>query len=135
MTRKSILRLSAAVGALSVGAHAASAQTTATSADTTAGGGIAEVVVTATKRSENVQSVPQSVYVATKATLDRANVRDFDDIATIAPDLTITKTTQPFTEVKDGLFNQLKQEKFNAWITGMQKQYTPKIDKPEYFKR
>jgi iron complex outermembrane receptor protein len=90
MTLKSLLRLSAAVGALSVGAHVASAQTTATA------GEIPDVVVTATKRSENVQSVPQSVYVATKATLDRANVRDFDDIATIAPDLTITKTTQPF---------------------------------------
>ena len=47
---------------------------------------------------------------------------------------TTEKKAQPYTEVRDGLFNQLKQEKFNQWIAGLQKQYTPKIDKPEYFK-
>lgn len=96
MTLKSILQCSVAVVAFSAGAHAATAQTTGSA--TAAGGGdsVADVVVTATKRPESVQSVPQSVYVATKATLDRANVRDFDDVTTVAPDLTITKTTQPF---------------------------------------
>jgi iron complex outermembrane receptor protein len=101
VTFKSFLRLSVAVGALSAGGHAAFAQTAAAQTQTStpaaaAGPAVDEVVVTATKRSENVQSVPESVFVATKAVLDRANVRDFDDLTSIAPDLTITKTTQPF---------------------------------------
>jgi peptidyl-prolyl cis-trans isomerase C len=48
---------------------------------------------------------------------------------------TTAKTTQPFSDVREPLFQQLKQEKFNQWIQGLQKQFTPKIDKPEYFKR
>jgi iron complex outermembrane receptor protein len=96
MTLRGMLRLSTALGALgscALGAHAAMAADAPASQPSAA---VEEVVVTATKRSENVQSVPLSVYVATKATLDRANVRDFDDVTAIAPDLTITKTTQPF---------------------------------------
>src|SRR6185436_20272872 len=46
-------------------------------------------------RSENVQSVPASVFVATKENMERAGVRDFDDLVKIAPSLTITKTSQP----------------------------------------
>jgi len=54
-----------------------------------------EVIVTATKRAENVQSVPASVFVATAASMERAGVRDFDDLVKITPSLTITKTSQP----------------------------------------
>jgi iron complex outermembrane receptor protein len=95
MSLKSLLQMSVAAGALSVGAHGLASAQTATAASSSAGT-VQEVVITANKRSENVQSVPASVYVATKLTLDRANVRDFSDITTIAPDLTITVTTQPF---------------------------------------
>src|SRR5690349_13001990 len=51
-----------------------------------------EIIVTGTKRAENVQSVPASVFVATQATMERAGVRDFDDLPKIVPSLTITKT-------------------------------------------
>jgi iron complex outermembrane receptor protein len=54
-----------------------------------------EVIVTGTKRAENVQSVPNSVLVVTAASMERANIRDFDDLVKIAPSLTITKTSQP----------------------------------------
>jgi iron complex outermembrane receptor protein len=54
-----------------------------------------EVIVTGTKRAENIQNVPASVFVATAANMERANVRDFDDLVKIAPTLTITKTSQP----------------------------------------
>jgi iron complex outermembrane receptor protein len=59
------------------------------------GGALEEIVVTGTKRAENIQSVPGSVFVATAAGMERANVRDFDDLVKIAPSLTITKTSQP----------------------------------------
>jgi iron complex outermembrane receptor protein len=54
-----------------------------------------EVIVTGSKRAENVQSVPSSVFVATALSMQRANIRDFDDLVKIAPSLTITKTSQP----------------------------------------
>jgi iron complex outermembrane receptor protein len=56
---------------------------------------VEEVIVTAGKRLENIQDVPASVLVVTDVTLERANIRDFDDIVKIAPSVTITKTSQP----------------------------------------
>ena len=56
---------------------------------------VEEVIVTGSKRPENVQTVPASVFVATSAAMERAGVRDFDDLVRIAPSLTITKTSQP----------------------------------------
>ena len=56
---------------------------------------VEEVIVTGGKRLENVQDVPSSVLVATAASMERANVRDFDDLVKIAPSVTITKTSQP----------------------------------------
>jgi iron complex outermembrane receptor protein len=54
-----------------------------------------EVIVTGSKRAEKIQDVPASIFVATAAALERAQVRDFDDLVRIAPSLTITKTSQP----------------------------------------
>ncbi len=56
---------------------------------------VEEVIVTAGKRLENIQDVPASVLVMTSTTLERANIRDFDDIVKVAPSVTITKTSQP----------------------------------------
>ena len=56
---------------------------------------VEEVIVTAGKRIENIQDVPASVLVVTEAALERATVRDFDDIVKVAPSVTITKTSQP----------------------------------------
>ena len=98
MTLKSLLRLSVAACALTFSARVATAQTVASVEESSAAtaAAVPDIIVMATKRSENIQSVAESVFAVTKATMDRANVRDFDDITTIAPDLTITKTTQPF---------------------------------------
>ena len=56
---------------------------------------VGEIVVVGGKQWENIQQVPFSVFVATAPMLQRAGVRDFDDLVRIAPSLTITKTTQP----------------------------------------
>ena len=58
-------------------------------------GALEEVIVTGTKRAENIQSIPSSIFVVTAASMERANIRDFDDLVKIAPSLTITKTSQP----------------------------------------
>jgi iron complex outermembrane receptor protein len=91
MSFKSLLRLSTAVCALGGVSGIAHAQT----APASGGDTIEEIVVTSGKRAENVQDVPSSVLVVTAAGLERAGVRDFDDIVKVAPSVTITKTSQP----------------------------------------
>lgn len=56
---------------------------------------VEELIVTAGKRPERVEDVPASVLVLTSAAMERASVRDFDDIVRVAPSVTITKTSQP----------------------------------------
>lgn len=55
----------------------------------------ADIVVTANKRPERKQDVAMSVWAVSAEELDRAQVRDFDDLVKVEPSLTITKTTQP----------------------------------------
>jgi peptidyl-prolyl cis-trans isomerase C len=45
------------------------------------------------------------------------------------------KTAQPYAEVRDQIFQQLKQEKFQEWFKELQKQLAVKIEKPEFFTR
>ncbi len=71
------------------------AKSSGAEASTSAPGTLEEVIVTGMKRSENIQSVPASVFVATAENMERAGVRDFDDLVKITPSLTITKTSQP----------------------------------------
>ncbi|HVY34019.1 MAG TPA: TonB-dependent receptor, partial [Caulobacteraceae bacterium] len=49
-----------------------------------------EIVVTAQKRSENVQSVPVSMTVVRTEQLTSAGVRNFQDLSNVAPSLTVT---------------------------------------------
>jgi len=81
-----------AVFAFGLGAEPATA---ADAAPAVAPAALEEVIVTGSKRPENVQDVPASVLVATAAAMERQNIRDFDDLVHIAPSLTITKTSQP----------------------------------------
>jgi len=54
-----------------------------------------QVVVTANKRAQNLQDVPQSITVLNDATLQRNNVRGIDDLTSLSPALTISYSTQP----------------------------------------
>ena len=87
MRTKSILRLSVAASALYLGLPAYAAEQPSDTLD--------EVVVTANKRAEKIEDVPSSVLAVTAEQLDNANVHDFDNLVQIAPNLTITKTSQP----------------------------------------
>ncbi len=90
MVYKAFLRLSVATCALAVGLSSALAQTAPAASAT-----LDEVVVTANKRAEKIEDVPSSVLAVTAEQLEVANVRDFDNLVQIAPNLTITKTSQP----------------------------------------
>ncbi|MBY0240819.1 MAG: TonB-dependent receptor [Burkholderiaceae bacterium] len=54
-----------------------------------------KVVVTANKRAQNLQDVPMAITVLNDATLQRNNVRDFDDLPNLSPALTVSYGTQP----------------------------------------
>ncbi|MEG3147062.1 TonB-dependent receptor [Sphingomonas sp. RT2P30] len=54
-----------------------------------------DVVVTAQKRSENVQDVPLAVSVLSPTQLQAAGVRQFDDLGRIAPSITIRPAEHP----------------------------------------
>jgi iron complex outermembrane receptor protein len=56
---------------------------------------LAEIVVTAEKRSENLQSVPISVDVVSSDMLTKANVSSFTDLAKFTPSMTMTASDQP----------------------------------------
>src|SRR5258708_25634557 len=56
---------------------------------------LAEIVVTAEKRTENLQKVPISVDVVSRDTLTKANVSAFSDLAKFTPSMTMTARDQP----------------------------------------
>jgi iron complex outermembrane recepter protein len=85
------LRISMAVCALNCCAAVAFGQTAITEASSP----LEEIVVTANKRAERLQDVPASVLAITSEQLKTQNIRNFDDLIDIAPNLTITKTSQP----------------------------------------
>jgi len=70
-------------------ALAADAQTAAAAADT---GTIQEVVVTATRRSENLQTVPQSVTSVKGEVLKTQGVQSAIDLPQLAPGLVVSRT-------------------------------------------
>ena len=57
-----------------------------------ASGGLTEVVVTAQKRSENIQDVPIAIQAFTGATLQQLNVTNFDDVIKYLPNVTASSS-------------------------------------------
>jgi iron complex outermembrane recepter protein len=49
-----------------------------------------EIIVSARRRAESVQDVPQTVNVVTSAQIDKLNLRTFTDVASVVPGLTLT---------------------------------------------
>jgi iron complex outermembrane recepter protein len=84
-------KVSAAVAAiLSVPSAAiVFAQATETTSATAAGGELTEVVVTAERRSENLQNVPITIQALTAETLTQLNVTTFEDYLKFVPNVSI----------------------------------------------
>jgi iron complex outermembrane receptor protein len=53
---------------------------------------LAEIIVTATRRSESLQNVPSSITALTSGTLDQINARDLNDFAGFVPGLSFSST-------------------------------------------
>src|SRR6267154_2889785 len=60
----------------------------APAADTTDSEGIAEITVTAQRRTENMQDVPITIQALTGETLTQLNVTTFDDFVKYLPNVT-----------------------------------------------
>jgi len=54
------------------------------------------IIVTATKRERTLQEVPVAVSVTTAETIERAQIRDVTDLATIVPSLSVTQSQSSF---------------------------------------
>lgn len=62
-------------------------------------GGLADIVVTAQKRSQNLQDVPVAVSAVDSSTLESANITSASDLARVVPSLAVFATSggvQPF---------------------------------------
>lgn len=94
--RRLLLLATSAVCALAVSAHAQSASPqsgaqTASKPDATS---VEEVIVTAQKRSQNVQTVPLSIVAVSAARLEDANVKDVTQLSRVVPNLQFTQIAQ-----------------------------------------
>ncbi|MFX8813182.1 hypothetical protein ABTM61_19845, partial [Acinetobacter baumannii] len=70
-------------------AHSGAAVFAAAPADeASSAGGLTEVVVTAQRRSENIQDVPIAIQALTGDTLQQLNVANFDDFVKYLPNVT-----------------------------------------------
>ena len=52
-----------------------------------------EIVVTATKRQQTLQDVPVSVAVTSQQTIERAQIRDLNDLQSVVPSLKVSQGT------------------------------------------
>jgi len=69
--------------AAALGAGPATGETSATEA-----GGLAEVIVTAERRAENIQDVPITIQALTAESLSQLNVQTFDQFIKYLPNVT-----------------------------------------------
>ncbi|CAN7653408.1 TonB-dependent receptor [Phenylobacterium sp. LjRoot219] len=58
---------------------------------------LSEIVVTARRKAESLQEVPQTVNAVTGATLEKLNIRQFEDVQAVVPGLNLTAGTSGFT--------------------------------------
>ena len=54
-----------------------------------------EIVVTAQKREQNVQDVPVAISVMNADSIEKLDIKNFDDVARVSPALTIQSADQP----------------------------------------
>jgi iron complex outermembrane receptor protein len=58
---------------------------------------LGEIVVTARRRSESLQEVPQTVNAVTADTLQKLNIKKFEDVQTVVPGLSLQSASNGFS--------------------------------------
>ena len=59
--------------------------------------GVEEIVVTARRKSESLQDIPQTVNAVTSETLEKLNILDFEDVQTVVPGLNLSSGTNGYS--------------------------------------
>jgi iron complex outermembrane receptor protein len=80
---------SVSVAALASPVYAQSASVQASAAEPTGGAELGEIVVTARRRSESLQEVPQTVNAVTSDQLQKLNIKQFKDVQQLVPGLSL----------------------------------------------
>lgn len=73
--------------ALGAGGTSASAQTTTVATEATTDRGIADIIVTATRREENLNSIPLAIQAVTGKSLNDLNITNFDKLVEFLPNV------------------------------------------------
>lgn len=90
----SVLALVSTAAAQTVGGQTAAAQTPAVSAPGSAG--LGEVIVTARRRSENLENVPQTVEAVSGDTLHKLAILRFEDVEEAIPGLSLSSSNNGY---------------------------------------
>ena len=90
---KSILLASAALGLSASSAMAQTAGDRGAAPAASSDNGLAEILVTATKRTSNLQNVPVAVTAITSETIQNQRITEFGDLTRAAASLTLTEST------------------------------------------
>src|SRR5216684_120734 len=77
------------VGAVACLATPASANDATAATEPEAAGGLEEIVVTATRREENISKVPISVTAFSQDMIDQRGIKDFNDVVRFTPGVSI----------------------------------------------
>lgn len=75
--------------------HAQTTVGTTTAADQTAGDTQGDIVVTARKRAERIQDIPDSITAFTSEAIRRSNIQNVKDVAVRVPNVSIVEAQQP----------------------------------------
>src|ERR1700740_1502333 len=92
----SLALASVSVAAVAPAAHAAAPQALATASAPQEEATLGEIVVTARRKSESLQEVPQTVNAVTADTLQKLNIKQFQDVQTVVPGLSLASATTGF---------------------------------------
>ena len=101
----SVLAMAAAAAAQPV--ESAAPQAAAPSSEATLG----EIVVTARRRTESLQQVPQTVNAVTADTLQKLNIRQFQDVQSVVPGLSLASSSTGFRSIFTPTVDRYRSEK------------------------
>jgi outer membrane receptor protein involved in Fe transport len=66
---------------------------------TQSGGLLEEIIVTARKRDENIQDIPQSIQAFSQADIDKTGIKGLGDVAKFVPAMTVVGATAGFNKI------------------------------------
>lgn len=86
----------ASAGLLAIAASTATAQTESTTPQVSEEWGVEEIVVTARRRDESLQDIPQTVNAVTSESIEKLNLLKFEDVQAVVPGLTLASNNTGF---------------------------------------